>query len=475
MDNIGQFKLTKDKLDEISPTMCVAKWNQITLHLGTGMNHSCHHPPAHKISVNEIKRSPAALHNTDFKKEQRKLMLEGKRPNECDYCWRAEDSHIKKNENNVYSDRITKSAENWALPYLDVIKNVSWDADVNPTYLEVSFDTVCNFKCAYCGPSFSSTWRDEIERYGHYNLKNLSLHSLEYLKQTDTLPLPITKPNPYIDAFWKWWPDIVNNLHIFRITGGEPLMSKQVFKTLDFLIENPQPQMEFNINSNLDVPDELFEKFIIKMKTIQEKKSVKSFKIYTSNEAHGKQAEYIRFGLNYDRWLKNCHRVLAEIPNSQLTVMSAYNILSLPSFKMLMDDVIEMKWKYTVQPYRKNPVTLDVPYVRWPEFLAPWVADWKFLPMVEDAVTHMFRNIHQMHWPPLCGKGFFDFEINRFERLYYTIREQMIVKHRNKEDIIMLRKQFSQYITEYDKRRGTNFVDTFPEFADFYLECKGLE
>lgn len=475
MDNLGQFRTTKIKLDKISPSFCAAKWNQITLHLGTGMNHSCHHPPPHKISVDEIKKSPAALHNTAYKKQQRKMMLEGVRPTECDYCWRAEDSQVSDKENSAFSDRVTKSAEKWAYPYIDSIKRMPWDADVNPTYLEVSFDTTCNFKCAYCSPSFSSSWREEIERHGPYELPDLSLHSLEYLKQTDTMPLPITKANPYIDAFWKWWPDVAKDLHVFRITGGEPLMSKQVFKVLDFLIDNPQPQMEFNINSNLDVPESLIESFISKMKIIQEKQAVKSFKLYTSNEAHGAQAEYIRFGLNYDRWLKNCHRVLSEIPNSQLTVMAAYNVLSLPSFKLLMDDIIEMKWKYTHQPDRKNPVSLDVPYIRWPEFLSVWILPIEYLQMVEDAVTHMFRNIHQMFWPPLCGKGFFDFEVNRFERLYQTIRESMIQAEKDPIKTNQLRKQFAEYITEYDRRRGTNFDETFPEFSKFLLECKAIK
>lgn len=472
MDNNRIFQDTKNKLDDVSSSFCMAKWNQVTIHLGIGTNHSCHHPPPHKIPLKELKIDPNALHNTKYKKEQRKAMLKGVRPAECDYCWRVEDAQIGKDENNVFSDRITKSSERWAAPYIDEVKQMPWNANINPRYLEISFDNVCNFKCAYCSPMFSSTWRQEIEQHGAYELQDINLHSLTWLKETGQMPIPISKHNPYVEAFWQWWPDAVKDLHIFRITGGEPLLSKQVFKVLDYLIDNPQPQMEFNINSNLDVPEEIFKLFVKKMQIIQDKKAVKTFKIYTSNEAHGKQAEYIRFGLNYDRWLANCHSVLANIPDSNLTVMAAYNILSMPSFKLMMSDVIDMKWKYTKQPVRKHPVSLDVPFVRWPEFLAPWVADSKYLPMVEDAVTYMFLNLHQMNWPPLCGKGFFDYEVNRFERLYYTIRDEMMRAHKDKNKIGPLRAQFAEYITEYDARRGTNFVETFPELAEFYQQAK---
>lgn len=471
MDKISQFKETKKALEQVSDSFCVAKWKQVTIHLGTGMTHSCHHPSAHKIPLGEIKKNPSALHNTQFKKQQRELMLKGIRPKECDYCWRAEDA--SKGDTDFYSDRITKSAEEWGRPHLEEISRMPWDADVFPSYMEVSFDTLCNFKCMYCGPSYSTTWKKEIQDYGSYKFGDGStMHDLDWLKQTDQFPIPVGVENPYIDAFWKWWPEAVTHLHTFRITGGEPLMSKQVYRVLDFLIDNPQPQLEFNINSNLDVPPELFERFMSKMQIIQDKKAVKSFKLYTSNEAHGKQAEYIRFGLDYNRWLSNCHRVLAEIPNSNLTVMAAFNVLSIPSFKLMMDDIIDMKWKYTEQPIRKHPVSLDVPYVRWPHFLAAWIAPSVFLPKVEELVTHMYLNLHQMNWPPLCGKGFFDYEVNRFERLYYVIQDEMISLGKNSQKLNSLRAQFAEYIVEYDHRRNTNFLETFPEYEEFFTQCK---
>jgi len=92
MDHNQIFTQTQQQLDGVSPSMCVAKWQQVSLLLGTGQTHSCHHPPPHKISVDEIKINVSALHNSNYKKQQRRLMLEGSRPEECDYCWRAEDA-----------------------------------------------------------------------------------------------------------------------------------------------------------------------------------------------------------------------------------------------------------------------------------------------------------------------------------------------------------------------------------------------
>jgi hypothetical protein len=187
MINVDDFKKTKEKLDVISPSFCAAKWLQVTLHLGTGTTHSCHHPVPHHIPLEEIKNNPAALHNTKFKKEQRKLMLEGKRPTECDYCWRAEDS---KQDSVVYSDRITKSSEVWAAPHINKISSMPWDLDINPTYLELDFETTCNFKCMYCSPSYSTTWMQEIKKEGPYTLPSgLKFNDTSYMTPGRGLPI----------------------------------------------------------------------------------------------------------------------------------------------------------------------------------------------------------------------------------------------------------------------------------------------
>ena len=78
-------------VDKISPSFCGAKWYNATIWLGNGTTASCHHPPAHKIPLEEVAMSHKAIHNTQYKKLIRKQMLEGERPKECEYCWKIED------------------------------------------------------------------------------------------------------------------------------------------------------------------------------------------------------------------------------------------------------------------------------------------------------------------------------------------------------------------------------------------------
>jgi MoaA/NifB/PqqE/SkfB family radical SAM enzyme len=133
----------------------------VSLHLTNGLNNSCYHPPLHPIDKDAIAANPSALHNTAHKKQQRKMMLEGARPNECGYCWRIED------QGNL-SDRHYRSGEPWAFKNFDDIVSANWDDDVTPSYVEVNFNNACNLACSYCSPQFSSTWGQQVERWGAY-------------------------------------------------------------------------------------------------------------------------------------------------------------------------------------------------------------------------------------------------------------------------------------------------------------------
>jgi hypothetical protein len=453
-----QLIATKQKLDEISPSFCAAKWKQVTIHLQNGHTHSCHHPTTHKIPVEELRVNPSALHNTSYKKLQRKDMLEGIRPAECDYCWKVEDT------SNSHSDRICKSSDTWAAPHIADIVKQPWDHNVTPSYVEVSFSNVCNFKCSYCSPTVSSQWMEEIERYGAYPTSN-QFNNLRWIKHHDQLPIPKNQKNPYVDAFWNWWPTIHKEVKHFRITGGEPLLNKNTFKLLDYLIENPAPGLDFSINSNMCPPPALLDAFIEKIKIIVFEKKVKQFKIFTSAEAHGKQSEYIRFGMNYALWLANIERVLQEVPGVSFTIMSTYNALSVTTYSKFLEDVVRLKKQYYKPKFHFTPVMLDIPYLRYPSHQSIFILTEEFLKMIHAHVTFMYANLES---PDRPYDGFFEFEADKLQRIYEMA--QTGVKN-PASDVTTHRIDFVKFVDEHDVRRKTNFLETFPEMTTFYNHC----
>ena len=456
-EHIIQFR---DRLNEISPSFCAAKWKQVTMHLQTGHTHSCHHPRTHKVPLLELENNPSALHNTNYKKLQRKDMLDGVRPEECDYCWRIEDSSP-----DAISDRTYKSKEPWAAPYIDDIIFKPWNDDVIPSYVEVSFSSVCNFKCSYCSPQVSSKWMEEIEKSGPYPTST-NFGNLGWLKQTNAMPIPHKDENPYVDAFWKWWPEMYTSLEHFRITGGEPLLTKDTFKVLDYVIANPNPNLHLSINSNMCPPDALLDKFIEQIKIVTNENKVKQFKIFTSCDAHGKQAEYIRNGLDYNKWLSNIRRVLDEVPGCTFTVMSTYNALSIFSHEKLAKDILDIKLEYSNKLTKHSPILIDIPYLRYPEHQAIFILPKNMLlDNMSKEIEFMQANVEDTHLSPFMG--FFQFEVDKMKRLY-----DLVLNIKETNEITIQQKDFIKFVNEHDFRRGTNFLDIFPELKFFYQHIK---
>ena len=481
-----ELRQTKEKLNKTSPSFCLAKWNQVTIHLNSGTTHSCHHCPAHKIPLEELKNNPSAIHNTLEKKNTRKMMLEGKRPSECDFCWRVEDLKDK----NVYSDRVKKSNEFWNEDRIETVPKMPWDANIAPKYLELDFSNACNFKCIYCSPAYSTSWMKEVREHGPHKLEPWDFNSLYIMEKENMMPWEgEEQDNPYIQAFWKWLPDIVDSLQVIRLTGGEPLLSKNTFKLIDYYIDHPQPDAIFDINSNLGAPDAFIDKLIESINKLFANKAIKKMTIFTSCEATGAKAEYIRHGLNYERWVKNVDRILSETP-ARVTVMSTYNMLSVTSYKDFLADMLKLLHKH-ITPYKPglnqkgwHPLHIDFPYLRYPYFLSAWVLTEDYLKHIKETVDFIEQN--QIEWgsypdpinpragylPYVQKVGFTDWMLHDAKRLYGVLENAIVNNIGRVNPVEVDRKAFWKFVDENDRRRGSKFLEVFPEMTEFYNFCK---
>jgi len=450
----------KSKLDGVGCGFCLAKWSQVTIHLDKGLTHSCHHPSPHKIPLRELRNNPSALHNTRHKKKRRREMLNGKRPKECDFCWNVEDN------SNSFSDRTLKSAEPWAWDQFEKIKSSNWNENYNPRYVEVSFSNACNFACAYCGPQYSSKWVEEIEKHGGYPTEH-NFNSIDEIKARDQMPYKQSEQNPYVEAFWKWWPDLYPDLHTFRMTGGEPLMSKDVWKVLEYIRDNPHinPNLSLSINTNLGVPDKLIDKLLDIVEDLTQNNKVREFIIFTSCEATGRQAEYSRFGLDYNKFWFNIEKILKRLPKVTVNIMAAFNALSVFTYSDLIDKVYEFKKKYhNDQRYWVESLQLDTSYLRWPTHLSVKILEPEHKELILEAAKKALY--YGMKDTPMTTHGFSDIQIQKIKRTYdYAIGDSDF-------DVEKYRKDFVKFVTEYDKRRNTNFLEVFPELKDMYVKYK---
>jgi organic radical activating enzyme len=426
-----------------SPSFCGAKWYNATTWLGSGTTTSCHHPPAHKIPLEEVEADFTAIHNTKHKKEMRKQMQVGQRPAECEYCWKMED--MKKD---AVSDRVFKTII-YDDDELQRAYDMNYTENVHLKTFEIAFDRTCNLACSYCNASFSTTWAKDIKKNGEYT--NLVSDGAGAFRQDGswTQPYKDDDDNPYIQAFWKWWENgLSSSLEELRITGGEPLMSHNTWKLFDWF-EAQNSKMRFAINSNLIAKNDIIDKLI------QKSHGIKNFEIYTSCEAVGAQAEYIRDGLVYEQWLNNVKRILSEA-NANLHVMMTINSLCLFSITDFLDQIYELK-----ETTGSKWPSVSVNLLRFPSFQSP-------LALPNHIKDELHKNLSTWYAANKDKELWHEFEKASIERLIdYLVTVD--APHRRTSNPATLWRDFKTFYQQYDVRRNKS-LSVFPKILTDWVE-----
>lgn len=441
-DRYSKFKA--EVLDKVSPTICAAKWLDSTIWLYSGLTTSCHHPPSHKINLDEIRQNPSGIHNTMEKKQARLQMQNGQKPSECEYCWKIEElsaSHI--------SDRVFQSV-NYDQATLQNLKNTHFSENFNLKTLEVAFDRTCNFACSYCNPSFSTRWAKDINDNGPYTGLQTDKRQHYTHNHANSDPYGGQDMNPFVESFWKWWPELKSSLRQLRITGGEPLMSPNFWKLLEFFKTDGQLAINLAVNSNLGAKDELI------VRLIKESHFVRHLEVFTSNEAFGVEAEYIRDGLIFEKWKTNVEKLLTEGNIKRLHLMMTINGLCLFSIVKMLDQALIWKEKFG----SLNP-TMSFNLVRWPTFQSPLA-----LPMVlRLEVAGRLQTWLAKHQD---SKRLLDYEIAQLKRIidYLERATEATELSAPQPD---LEKDLKRYLIQYDKRRNKNYNMTFEPLVTEWL------
>jgi hypothetical protein len=452
MQDVSRIKKFIPIMNEVSPTFCLAKWHHTTIYLQTGETHSCYHPAPHKIPLQEIIIDPSALHNTEQKKHERLAMLNGEKPSGCNYCW-----NIEAMGEDYISDRKERNASIYTPERYQQIKDGDWDQNINPQYIEISFGNECNFKCGYCHPKHSSSYHKEIKDFGPYTMVKNHRNDIDWFKVYDE------ETNPYVEAWWKWWPTVSKTLTILRITGGEPLLQASTWRLLDDLEKNPLPDLELNINSNFGVKPILIDRLVEKVNNLIAKNCIKDFKIFTSIDTWGPAAEYIRTGLDLTVWEKNLDTYLTKT-NLPVTFMITFNILTVTNFQNLLEKILEWRVKYNGFEQNKwQRIRFDTPFLKEPlQYDMNLLPKDEFMPYMNSHLDFILANLDDKN-----RSKFNDLEYEKFLRVVKYMESSIYTPEKLKEG----KRDFYNWFTEYDRRRNTNFAETFPELIKFYSQC----
>ena len=266
-------------------------------------------------------------------------------------------------------------------------------------------------------------------------------------------PYKKDETNPYVEAFYKWWEtDLHKSLDELRITGGEPMMSPNLWRLLDWIEtqgERMNPEMRIAINSNLGAKQSIIDRFKKKLKNFN------NFHLYTSNESTFAQAEYIRDGLNYAQWHSNILNMMSEKIPSEIHNMATINALCLETLPEFLENIV---WFKTASKFYGPTINFTLNILRFPSFQSPLV--------LPDDLRNRFK-IDLEKFLVRNEKYLEHMEINHTQRLIDYL-DVVKTPHAGAANQEKLQKDFKIFYSQYDKRRGKDFEKTFPVIGEWY-------
>ena len=227
-------------------------------------------------------------------------------------------------------------------------------------------------------------------------------------------------------------------------------MSAHTWKLIDWFKENKgKSSTRLAINSNLGTQ--------VDIDRLLDATQNMAIDIYTSNEAVGVQAEYIRDGLVWDDWMHNVERLLSSKQFRGIHVMCTINALCLDSLDQLLDRIV--KWKLE---YGRDAISFTLNILRFPSFQSPLVLPDDIRTRYKDQLaTFMVRHkgysyLHEHEW-------------NHVQRLVDYL-DVVKTPHSDAFDRPKLLNDFRQFYTQYDARRSKDFGTAFPNLIEWYNE-----
>ena len=204
--------------------------------------------------------------------------------------------------------------------------------------------------------------------------------------------------------------------------------------------------------------------------------SCKHISVFISVDGIGDQAEYIRDGLDWEKLKHNVDRLLTETSRVSITFINTFNLLSIPSLNGFLDYILELRKKFGYQYQVDNnhkvlaqKIWFDTPYMREPNWFNIQLCDNDLLDTIQENIDYMKTKVLPDMEYGFTYQGFKNYEILKLERDLAWAKEGENMHDEELSDRVI---RFYQYFSQYDKRRGFNFLETFPELVDFMREAK---
>lgn len=297
--------------------------------------------------------------NGEHMKSVRKRMMAGETLPECEVCndKLLNTSVYRSYFDHLFSDKYLQVMESTDATGYTTMKPVSWD---------YRFTNLCNFKCRTCGDMLSSSWETEQKQHNMIdwtNPKNFWMQP-EVKKQIEQFQ------NTQIEEEFSRAVEDHRVEEVYWV-GGEPLMYEQHWRYMRRIIElGDGSNVYARYNTNLSRTN--FGNVNLYSDILQH---LRDWQICASIDGTGAIGEYIRTGLQYDRWLENFREGIAHSTHRRqmridftLTLPGMFEVERIEQLSQELDVDVLAKVIFSFSPdIIMSPLALPR------EILHPWV------------------------------------------------------------------------------------------------------
>ena len=197
--------------------------------------------------------------------------------------------------------------------------------------------------------------------------------------------------------------------------------------------------------------------------------------VYTSGEATSGKMEYVRDGLDWDIWNKNLDLVLNSGVIANTGICGTISAAAADGFTEFLYWLAERKRSAPHNSNNSRSLMLSVNPVRFPTFQSIIVLPVEMRKQYAYEITEFLKG-------PDINQLFATIEIDHIQRYSKYLLEvtaphqEKHIEHATAEyagiieeaNVLALQKDFKSFFSQYDQRRGKNFVATFPRLAEWY-------
>lgn len=284
------------------------------------------------------------------------------------------------------------------------------------TFVDLTWGNLCNFACVHCNPRLSSTiqkqYKDVWPIWTNDVINHDRVYSSDFINQ-QKLDFILSTPT----------------IKLIHLNGGEPLLQPETWALLDGLKVQGRDTTSIWLHTNGSINSYKGKNLLDYLKTWKGE-----VHITMSHDHYGKRGEWFRYGYKDRVWLETFNRW--KNAGIDITVQTSVNILNI----LTLDQLWQWYDSVGVLEYARLQLTQALDPQVWSLYNLPKQQLQDRLQSLKFPQFHLRNNWHM--------------EISRLARTESPVDFS----------------KFRESVDALDAKRKTNFLDTFPELEEFYLQ-----